>query len=361
MAAQDIQSQLPGTDPLLRFSNLGILAAVLAGMANLHYGYLDWIAQQAVPETATDEYLESWASLKNVTRKPATQATGSVTFTGTAGTALPTGTAITRSDGVGAVVTAGGTVGSGGSITVTAQINADPSGLTGAFGNCAVGTQFALSAPIAGIASSGTAATAFTGGADLETDDSLRARMLQAYRSPPAGGSASDYENWALAAPGVTRVWVVPSAMGPGTVGIYPMLDLAEAAYGGFPQGTNGVSAADPRGPAATGDQLTIANAINALRPATDLVWVIAPLPLPVNFTIAGISGASATTKAAIGAAISQAFVAAGAPNTTFPLTTIESAILAVPGTAGFVLQLPSDNIVIPQGYLPVLGTVTYV
>ncbi len=361
LVAQDIAAQLPGTDPLLRFSNLGILSRVLAGLSNLHYGYLDWIARQAIPATATDEYLEEWAALKGVTRAPATSASGTVTFVATAGSSVPTGTALTRSDGVACTVTSGATAGSGGTLTVSVEVNTDPTGLTGAFGNCTQGTQFTLTAPITGVQSTGTAATQFTGGADIESDASLRSRMLQAYQSVPAGGSLTDYERWSLSVPGVTRAWVVTGAMGPGTIGIYPMLDLAEAAYNGFPQGTNGVAASDPRGPAATGDQLTVANAIALLRPATDLVWVLALNQLVVDFTIAGIAGSSAATKDAISAAIAQAFVAAGAPNTTFPLTTIESAILAVPGTAGFVLQQPASNISIPSGWLPVVGTVSYV
>jgi hypothetical protein len=40
-AAADVSAALPGSDPLLRFSNLAIMAKVQAGLANGHYGYLD--------------------------------------------------------------------------------------------------------------------------------------------------------------------------------------------------------------------------------------------------------------------------------------------------------------------------------
>ncbi|MED8996087.1 phage baseplate protein, partial [Escherichia coli] len=53
----DVVSQLEETGALLRFSVLRILADVVAGMTHLHYGYLDWIALQCTPATATDEYL----------------------------------------------------------------------------------------------------------------------------------------------------------------------------------------------------------------------------------------------------------------------------------------------------------------
>ncbi len=360
MVAQDIAADLPGTDPLLRFSNLGILGRVLAGLANLHYGYLDWIAGQSVPFTATDEYLEGWAALKGVVREGATQASGTVTFTGTPDTPLPAGTTITRGDGVGGIVTVGGTVSAVGTVTVTVEIDADPTGLTGAFGNCAAATQFTLGSAIKGIASVGTAAEAFTGGADLETDESLRSRMLLAYQTTPEGGAATDYVEWALKVPGVTRAWTTPNGMGPGTVIVRFMMDVSEAANGGFPQGTNGVATDETRDVAATGDQLAVANAIFALQPVTALVYAVAPTQNVVNFTISGLTGASSTLQAEIAAAIAGVFQQYGAPGGTVDMSYVDSAIGAIAGTAGFVVETPAANIVSPTGALPVLGSVTY-
>src|SRR6202051_1725853 len=93
-AAADISSGIQGSDPLLRFSSLQILGTALAGLAQEQYGYTDWVSIQANPFTATDEFLEAWAALKNVFREAATQAgmvvPGQVTFPGTSGT-LSTG------------------------------------------------------------------------------------------------------------------------------------------------------------------------------------------------------------------------------------------------------------------------------
>ena len=88
-----------GSDPLLRTAVLKILGDVQAGAAHLQYGYLDWIAQQSNPFTASDEFLEAWAALKSVTRLAATSATGTVTFSGTNGTVMPSGTVVVRGDG----------------------------------------------------------------------------------------------------------------------------------------------------------------------------------------------------------------------------------------------------------------------
>lgn len=374
----DIQTGLLGTDPLLRFSALQILGTALAGLANEQYGYTDFVAQQAVPFTATGEYLAAWAALKNIYREAATQAgastPGQITFPAantTPALQIPAGTTITRGDGVQYVTTALATA-LGGSIVVSAEAVADPTGLTGAFGNCAVGTVMTLGTSIAGITSTGSVTTAFTGGADLESDTSLRARMLAAFQNPPQGGATSDYIEWALAINGVTRAWCNPNGFGAGTVVVYAMLDNAESGNNGFPVGSNGVATNEWRGVQATGDQLTIANYIYALRPATALVYICAPTQNVVNFTISGASGFSTATKALIAATIQGIFVMYGnpigpssgnaAPTTsgTVDLSYIESAVGTISGTQGFVITTPSGNITGALGALPVLGTITW-
>jgi uncharacterized phage protein gp47/JayE len=271
--AQDIASAAPGSDPLLRFSNLKITGDAQAALANLHYGYLDWIAKNAVPFTASGEFLEGWAGLIGVIRKPATSASGSVTFIGTPGAVIPAGVKVVRGDGVTFTTGAGQTVGGGGTAIVAATADADLTGQTGAFGNTAVSTVMTLGQAIAGVQSNGSVSAVFAGGADLETDDALRSRMLFVYQNPPQGGDKNDYVQWALAVPGVTRAWCFPNLAGPGTVSVYTMWDVSEAAHGGFPQGSNGVATAETRAAAATGDQLAVANALFALQPVTALVY----------------------------------------------------------------------------------------
>ena len=354
--AQDISSALPGSDALLRFSNLKITGEAQAALAHGHYGYLDWIALQSNPFTATDEYLEAWAALVSVFRLAATSASGSITFTGVNGTVLPAGSAISRGDGIGYTTTSSGTV-SGGSVNVTATANADSTGLTGAFGNAAIGVSMTLASSIAGIQSSGSVSVAFVGGADLEIDSALRARMLQVYQNKPQGGSKADYVTWATQVPGVTRAWCSPNSYGAGTVVVYAMLDGSESAYNGFPQGANGVSANDARGVAAVGDQLIIANYIYLLQPVTALVYVVAPTANPINFSIQGIPAAS---RVAAQAAIASVFLSDGAPGGTIILAHIWSAISAVTGVNDFVIISPAVDITNPTGSLPVVGTITW-
>jgi uncharacterized phage protein gp47/JayE len=369
--AADISSGLPGSDGLLRFSSLNILGQALAGLAQEQYGYTDWVALQANPFTATEEFLEAWAALKNVFREAATQAglevPGQVTFTGTNGTPLPIGTPLIRGDGVAFTTTSVG-IWTGNSVTANAVANADPTGLTGAFGNCVVGTLMNLGTAIAGIVSSGSVTAAFTGGADVENDTSLRMRMLQAYQNVPQGGAQRDYVTWALQVNGVTRAWCNPNGFGAGTVVVYTMFDVTEAGNNGFPQGVDGVATLETRGsPTATLDLLNVANWIYPLRPATALVYSVSPIQDVINFTISGSANFSAATKALVSSAISGIFVLYGSPlsttagqNGTVDLSYIESAIAAISGTQGFVITSPTANIVGTTGQLPVLGTITW-
>src|SRR6185437_4857126 len=202
-----------------------------------------------------------------------------------------------------------------------------------------------------------------------------------AYQAPPVGGAIADYVKWALAVAGVTRAWVVPLEGGAGTTSVYFMMDDAEAAHSGFPQGSNGVATPETRGAAATGDQLTVANYIYPLRPVTALVSAKAPTANTVGLTINGIAGVSDTTKTAIAAAVAAVLTAQAAPGGAvdtngvalpgIDLSYIESAIAGVNGTAGFVITAvtcsagtvtPSGNgnITSNAGALAVLGVITY-
>ncbi len=352
--ASDIQSALPGSDPLLRFSNLGIIATALANLANAHYGYQDWIAKQSVPFTATDEYLYAWGALKGVTPNPAVAASnGQITFPGTNGTPIPIGTPLSRGDGAQFTTTSVATW-TGSNALVSAAANG-----AGSAGNTAVNSIMTLGTAIAGISSTGSVTMAFTNGLDAEMQSAFQTRMLQIYAQPPQAGAPSDYVAWALEVPGVTRAWCVPRGMGIGTVVVYVMLDAMESAYNGFPQGTNGVAAGEPLEFTATGDHITVANAIFAFQ--TALVYVVSPIANPVDFTISGLSGASSTVKSSIEAAFADVFTRNTVLGGTNNLIDFETALATVSGASAGVITSPAANIVSTIGQLPTLGTITWV
>jgi uncharacterized phage protein gp47/JayE len=363
-AMQDIvASDLPNADGFLRRAALRVLAWVQAGLAHLHYGYLDWIARMGVPFTAEDEFLEAWAAFAPtpVLRETPQPATGQAAWTGSpVGADLPAGTGMQRGDGVAYVTTADATVQIGD--TVTAPIVAV---IPGSAGNADIGTPLTLTIVVEGINSAGAATTVITGGTDLEQDDPLRTRMLESYAAPPHGGNAADYVTWALdLVPGVTRAWVRRNGMGAGTVVVYFMRDAADLAFGGFPQGTNGVATLETRDTPATGDQLALANAIFPVQPVPALVYAAAPSPQSRAFTISGLVGTTTAQKAAVSVALTGMLQLKGSPLADTPIqqSDVDAAISAIPGLPTFAITAPSSWPITPSlGNIFTLGVVTYI
>ncbi|MER3009209.1 baseplate J/gp47 family protein [Serratia nematodiphila] len=363
-----LQAELRKTGALLRYSNMRVLADADAGLAHLHYGYLDYIALQSTPFNATDEWLSGWAGLKSVYQNPANPAsTPSYEFSGTAGTPVNKGTILRRGDGylyrLEENVTIGGNGKGVGKLTaILPDIIVAPTG-GGIDGNADAGTTLTLDVSLPGIDASGVMLEPATGGADIETQESFRARMLLAYQNPPQGGSDTDYEQWALAVPGVTRCWVKRRLMGAGTVGVYIMCDGNDETNHGFPVGSDGISQLDDWGAQkATGDQGRVADYIYPRAPVTALVYVCSPVAKTVDFEISGISHVGSDITAAIAAAIDNVFFEGGTPvgNGRIFLSDLNRAIGDIEGTAGFILVSPSTNIDLGVGELPVRGEVNY-
>jgi uncharacterized phage protein gp47/JayE len=353
-AIQDVTtSGVPGLTGLLRNAVLRVLAWVMAGLAYSVYGYADWIARMGVPFTAQDEYLFAWAALIGIYPEPAAPSIGTATFTGNALTAMLDGTALMRQDGTPFVTTASSSVDATGNITVPIIATA-----AGAYTNDPGGTAISVVTPIAGINSIGTTGPC-AGGADAETNDALRNRMLVKYREPPQGGAEADYINWSLEVPGCTRAWAVPQGYGPGSVAVFPMFDNSEAAYEGFPQGTDGCAAEEVRGPTATGDQSAVAEHIWTVQPITSLVYVASPLPFRVDVTLDGLDPNTQDMQNQIVAALTDMFLQIGQIEGTIWPSDLYEAILATPGINHFEMSLPADAVQAGPGELPVLGTFT--
>ncbi|AQS86236.1 hypothetical protein A0U92_03650 [Acetobacter aceti] len=355
LVVQDIQNGgIPGVVTLMRFSVLWVIAMAQAGLAHLHYGYLDWISKQAVPWTATDEDLEAWGALKSIYRKEAARATGAIAFTISSDADIPVGTAIVAG-GVDVVTTADSVI-SGTTATVSCAASE-----AGASGNVALGAVATLSSPIAGVQTTGTVAIAFTGGADDEEDDNLRDRIMAAYAKGGENGSSADYVSWAEAVSGVTRAWVNPLGAGAGTVVVYVMLDSARSADSGFPQGTDGAASAESRYQAATGDQLLVANAIYTKRPVTALVIVCSPVAQTVNFVVSDLGNDNTSdNQASITAALQDMFRRLSAPGGTIHPNYWNEAIAAI-GLDQFNVTSPSVPVSASStGSMPVLGTIEF-
>lgn len=248
----------------LRRSDAQVLARTVSGTAFGLYGYLNWIAAQVLPDSADEETLERIAALRlKQPRKVAQPATGPVSFTAAAGAVLDVDTVLQAQDGRSYRVTTAVIIAVGANTTTLEAVDA------GTLGNADAGLVLTLVQPVAGLNSAFTVLPpGLTGGIAQESVESLRARVIRSYRVIPRGGSADDYETWALEVPGVTRAWCRRNYVGPGTVGVFVMRD-------------------DDPDPVPNPAQLAQVKAyIEPLRPVTAELYVLPPVREPVVYSI---------------------------------------------------------------------------
>ncbi|EDQ9400007.1 baseplate J/gp47 family protein [Salmonella enterica] len=362
-----LQAELKNVGALLRFSNLKVVADMDAGMAHLHYGYLDYMALQSNPFTATDESLAGWMALKRVYRKPASAAKSKdVKAVGTANRIIPSGTILNRGDGYQYTVSSEIKIqdsgeGHGEITAVLPDVTDDVTG-GGANGNADAGTVLTLDVNIAGVEAQLTLIEAATGGADIEDEEAFRSRGLLSWQESLQGGSDTDYKKWALEVSGVTRAWVKRRLNGAGTVGVYIMCD--GNLNDGFPVGTDGISQLEEWGAVkASGDQLSVADHIYPLQTDTAIIFVCSPIRKTINFEIAGIKDADSTVVSSIKEALTSLFFDESNPDGSgkIDLSDINKRISNVDGTKGYILNIPSSNITFKIGEIPILGEVKFV
>lgn len=267
---------------ILRRSLIGAASKAIAGMSHMQLGYIADIEKQSMPDTATTN-LERWGSIFGIEPKSATFAEFTMSVPGIAGAIIPANRTYRRSDGQEYVTQSEVTfVGSSALVTVVAVT-------AGALANPQVGDKIGLLSPIANVDSNGTVETILTEAEDAEvpaepTDSDLapyRARVISRIQNPPAGGTAYDYEAWALEVAGITRAWVKPQGLGPGTVLVYVVSDDETPITPSAPKIAE------------------VATYIETVRPVTATVTVVAPVLVPLNMLIS-IKPNTAAVRAAI-------------------------------------------------------------
>lgn len=335
--AADFKSWFQATGAFLRRSLIIVLSKVLAGASHLMHGHLSYIAEQVMPDTATTN-LERWASIWKIPRKAATFASGNLSMTGVDGSTIPATTIFSRSDGVQYGVQADATIASG---VVTVSLLALEAG---SLGEADAGTELTLVSPIAGVDSTGVVAVGgLTGGNDEETIEALRARLLERIANPPLGGTENDYIKWAKEVPGVTRAWCFPNYYGPGSVGVTFVRDNDASI---IPDGS---------------EVTEVADYLETKRPITANVITFAPIADPIDFTI-HISPDTAAIRAAVQAELSDMIFRDGTPKGgTILLSHMDEAISLATDENDHVMSSPTVNHVSLSGYLPQLGTITWV
>jgi uncharacterized phage protein gp47/JayE len=322
-----------GDEGLLRRADAEVYARVFAGALHGLYGYADWIARQIIWDKCDEDTLERWASMwLQVPRKPAAAATGdAVTFVIGVGAMVPSGTVLKAFDGVQYATSAD-------SVGMTAPVVAL---VAGAAGNRAAGQALSLVSPIAGVQTQAIAGE-ISGGSDIESVDSLRARLIARVRTPPDGGSATDYVQWALEVPGVTRAWVAPLEQGAGTVVVR------------FVRDDDVTPIPDPSEVAA------VQAHIDAVRPVTAQVFVVAPVADPIAFQIS-LTPATVAVKAAVEAELRDLLIREAAPSVTLLISHIREAVSTAGGETDSVVVAPPANVVPAVGHMPTFGSITWV
>lgn len=332
----DFESRLDLTGTVLRRSMVRILSRVIAGASHMLHGHLDFLSRQLFADKSEAAFLRRQGAVFGVTPNEATFAVGTAKFTGSG--VVPSGTVVLRSDGAEYTTDAEITVVAlGTSVAVTAS-------LAGEAGNCDVGTVLTLESPISGVDSEATVDTGgLSGGADQEDDEAYRLRVLERIQNPPHGGSDPDYKAWAKEVAGVTRAWVYPRALGAGTVVVR------------FTRDDDLVQIPD------SGEVTAVQDYIDARKPVTATVTVLAPVAAPLNFTFASITPDTVAVRAAIAAELADLMLREGIPGETLLLSQIRTAIGIAEGLEDYELTSPAADVTHSTGQLPTMGTVTYV
>jgi uncharacterized phage protein gp47/JayE len=341
-AESAIDTRLTGADARLRRSNLNVLARVnAAGDHHLH-GHLDIIAKQVIVDSADKDVLERHARIwVPPGRLPAAPAVGSATAVGTTGAVVPAGTVYVRNDGQRYATTAEVEVVDG---VATLPLEAEEAGQDG---NADAGITLSAASPLPGVNAKVTVTEdALTGGADIEKDDNLLARILDRIQEPPMGGSKADYVKWAKEVPGVTRAWCSPREMGDGTVTVRFVRD----------------GDASPIPDAAEVD--AVYAHIDEQRPAGGQLFVVAPIEQPVVFQIQLIPN-TAAAKAAVEASLRDLFLREaeperGAGEGTLLISHMREAVSLATGEKDSTIVSPAGNVTRTLGEMSTFGDIEW-
>ena len=353
----EITSKLAGAS-FIGNSVLRVMADTTAAMAHLVLRFIKWISQQLLPDTAETEWLDRhgdiWLTNSDYTtgRKVATLAQGSVTFTGTVDTVIPLGTRL-ASDTTNYETIQQANIGVTATEVMVRAIDA------GTNGNLNPGDIIAMTTTIAGIDSQVIVVT-MMGGVDQETDEELRVRVLERIREPPMGGDAEDYVAWALQVPGVTRAWSAPLEMGMGTVTLRFMMDdlrkTDDPMTDGFPL---------------VEDVIAVWAYLDTKRPvAVKDIFVVAPIPFPVDFGLSNLSEYDASTVQEISDSVKTMLKERAHPARAVNGVRLEAQIIYESWVSAAVLSVLEDeghfnlsfnDLPMPTaGHMGVLGTITY-
>lgn len=314
------------------------LAEAMAGVSYEMQGRQQWIADQILLATADEATLVARAIELGIPRIAPDFAAGPVIVTGDDGQVIPNEKVLQHSGGVQVRTTAEATIAGGtATIPVVAMV-------PGTAGNLAAGQTLSFVSPISGVDSDATVdAGGLTGGADIESVERLRERLLERRRQPPMGGKDYDYVAWAKAAHvDVTRVFPFFHENGIGSIVVrFVTEDLAD--------------------PIPTAAHITaVTDYLETKKPAGTRAFAVeAPAAAPLDLVFTSLTPNTPAVQAAIEAEVQDLIRREGKCDGTLLLSHIREAISNAAGEEDFDITLDSDFETSASEF-PTLGNTTW-
>ena len=214
----DLETAFNQSTPAILKSFNRVLAGALSGLIVLLYQSILWVYAQIFPDRADEAALILLGKLVGITRRAAVKAVIVADVAGTNGETVPTGVRFSAGTSIYAVTTGGTIAGGVASCTLTALLAGDA-------GNVADGVALAIVSANPVLTGVATVTGTTTTGADQESIDQYRARVVVRYKKRLTGGSPADYELWGLETPHFTWVSPYTDPLRPGTVVVYGKVD----------------------------------------------------------------------------------------------------------------------------------------
>ena len=180
-----------------------------------------------------------------------------------------------------------------------------------------------------------------SGGADTKATNRIARASSTAFANRRKAEALADYMKWAKEVPGVTRAWAYPLELGDSTVTVRFVRD-------------------DDVSIIPDAQEVAAVQAyIEARRPVTANVTVVAPIAVPLPFTIQVVPNTQAV-KDAVTAELAAVLRREAEPGGTILISHLREAISIAAGEADHVLLVPAANVTHGTGQIATLGVVTW-
>lgn len=242
-----LEASLNQTIPLLPKSFMRVLAKALAGVFILLYKYAGFMFLQEFVSFASDKEtvvngktlipLVEWGRLIGVGDPVAptnAELLIDITVETQTGT-LPTGSQLLNVDNGVTYITIGATLLNAPVVQATIRAVSDQvdGGGAGVIGNLDPGAVVSFANPLANVARDASVVSQIVTGADAESTEAYRQRVVDRFQKRPQGGAYADYEEWGEEVAGILNVYPYTSDC-PGQVDVFVEATVASS---GSPDG----------------------------------------------------------------------------------------------------------------------------